>query len=173
MILFVRSIMWDLGIPQQAATILWRQRCCDGHGHGQCPKAHLAHQAYGHSLLCSLRLGWEWSYSIRAYSHFNQWIWSANKNIGKNSLLSSCWLQMDTFLLCIHHAINKQQANSPSCPLLVLLILQLTICALARTCSSCCKMFRGRQSWVHIVPRTIMTVQSISEFIPQFIVGGC
>jgi hypothetical protein len=47
MILFVRSVRWDLGIPQEAASILYEDnKACTAMGNAQ--KTHHANQAYGY-----------------------------------------------------------------------------------------------------------------------------
>jgi hypothetical protein len=47
MILFVRSIMWDLGIPQEATTVLYKDNdACTAMGNAQ--KTHNTHMSHGH-----------------------------------------------------------------------------------------------------------------------------
>jgi len=53
MILFVRSILWDLGIPQEAATILYEDNdACTAMGNAQKPTARTRHIDIKYFSLC-------------------------------------------------------------------------------------------------------------------------
>ena len=43
MILFIRSILWDLGIPQEAATVLYEDNECTAMWNAQKPTPHTWH----------------------------------------------------------------------------------------------------------------------------------
>ena len=55
--LYCRSIMWDLGIPQEAATILYGQRWRNSNG--RCWKTNITNTPHRHQVLCSPGMGRE------------------------------------------------------------------------------------------------------------------
>jgi hypothetical protein len=53
MIIFVQSILWDLGIPQEAATVMYEDNdACTAMGNAQKPTPHTQHMDIKYFLLC-------------------------------------------------------------------------------------------------------------------------
>ncbi len=53
MILFVRSVLWDLGIPQEAATVLYEDNdACTAMGNAQKPTTRTRHMDIKYFLIC-------------------------------------------------------------------------------------------------------------------------
>jgi hypothetical protein len=50
LILFVCSVLWDLGIPQEAVTILYKDNNCNR----ECAKAYTKDTPYGHQIFFHL-----------------------------------------------------------------------------------------------------------------------
>ena len=53
MILFIQSVMWDLGIPQEAATVLYEDNhACTAMGNAQKPMIHTRHMDMKYFSIC-------------------------------------------------------------------------------------------------------------------------
>ncbi len=53
MILFFRSVMWDLGIPQEAATVMYKDNnACTAMGNAQKPTTRTRHMDIKYYSIC-------------------------------------------------------------------------------------------------------------------------
>jgi hypothetical protein len=169
MILFVRSIMWDLGIPQQAATILYEDNdAATAMANAQKPTTRTRHMDIRYFALSD----WVERDLIlleRIHTSINE-----SDHLTKSLERTLFYRHVDYIMGHIPPMYSPcyQQTTGifsslPSSDLTPDELVWSAPAAAAAKCSvdSC--------PWVHIVMSTIMTVQSIPDIIPQWIVGGC
>ncbi len=92
MILFVRSILWDLGIPQEALS------CTKIMAHAQlwakCTQTHPGNGTHGYQIISTLWLGWAGSNASRPHWYKSEYGRSIHKKPPACYLSSTCWLHL-------------------------------------------------------------------------------
>jgi hypothetical protein len=101
MILFVRSVLWDLGIPQEVASILYKDNdACTAMGNTQKPTARTRHMDIKYSLYVNRWTATSciWTESTRRLT----WPITSQKALHVLSFIVMPTSSSATFHLCIH-----------------------------------------------------------------------
>jgi hypothetical protein len=169
MILFIRSIMWDLGIPQQSASILYEDNdAATAMANAQKPTTRTRHMDIRFFALS------DWvERDLILLEHIHTSI-NESDHLTKTLERTLFYRHVDYIMGHIPPMYSPcyQQTTGKlsSLPQPDLIPEDLTW---SETTAAAAKCSVDHCPWVHIVMSTIMTVQSIPEVIPQWIVGGC
>jgi hypothetical protein len=169
MILFVRSIMWDLDIPQQAASILYEDNdAATAMANAQKPTTRTRHMDIRFFALADwverdLIVLERIHTSINEADHLTK---SLERTLFYRHVDHIMGHIPPAYSPCYQQSTGKS-FNLPSPDLTPDELVWSEPAASAAKCSV------DNCPWVHIVMSAIMTVQSIPDVIPQWIVGGC